>query len=603
MFEIFGCKCFHWKRIDNLLPSEPDTYSLPASLPDWPPGWKLVVLKKSTPDFQFMYNCHLLHFENYATRTGQGFASGRISLGEIEVIKISRLEFIWTCKLPQDEKKGVSFYKPAAVPDGFNSLGHQCQINNQPLRSFLLVAREVAITKTEAAIFSSPVNSPALRKPIDYILVWSSYSFNDESYDGCGFFWLPQPPDGYKPLGYLVTNNPDKPDLDEVRCVRADLTDGCQAYRPILNVYSKFSSFPFEVWSTRPSHRGMIGKGVSVGTFFCGSYCTSGEELNIACLRNANPELHSMPNLEQIHALINHYGPTVFFHPDEVYLPSSVSWFFKNGALLYRAGDLTGESIDASGSNLPAGGTNDRAFWIDLPSDDHRDTVKHGNLKSAKLYVHVKPAYGGTFTDLAMWVFCPFNGPGTLKVGPLSFPFSKIGQHVGDWEHFTLRICNFSGELWSMYFSQHSGGQWIEAYNLEYIEGNKPIVYSSKNGHASYPHPGTYIQGSAKLWIGIRNDAARSNLFVDSSTHYEIIAGEYIAGDIIEPGWLQYMREWGPTIVYNSRNELDKIFNRLPVMLRYSVENIFYKLPVELYGEEGPTGPKEKNNWVGDERS
>ena len=30
--------------------------------------------------------------------------------------------------------------------------------------------------------------------------------------------------------------------------------------------------------------------------------------------------------------------------------------------------------------------------------------------------------------------------------------------------------------------------------------------------------------------------------------------------------------------------------------------NIFDKLPVELYGEEGPTGSKEKNDWVGDDR-
>ncbi|KAG8641841.1 uncharacterized protein LOC110627328 isoform X1 [Manihot esculenta] len=568
---MFGCKCFHRKRIDNCLPSEPDSFSLPAPLPDWP--------------------------------SGQGFASGRINLGEIEVVRVSRFELIWTCNLSQDKKTGVSFYKPVGVRDGFYSLGHFCQFNNKPFRGFLLVAREVAFAETQGANFGRPVNSPALQKPLDYTLIWSSYDGSEENYDGCGFFWLPQPPRGYKPLGFLVTEKPEKPDADEVRCVREDLTDECQAYRPILTSYTKLSTFPFQVWSTRPCHRGMLGRGVSVGTFFCSNHWSCGEELSIACLRNTNPELHSMPNLEQIHALINHYGPRVFFHPDEIYLPSSVSWFFKNGALLYKAGNLTGEPIDISGSNLPVGGTNDRAFWIDLPNDDRRDTVKLGNLESAKLYVHVKPAHGGTFTDIAMWVFCPFNGPATLKVGPVNVALSKIGQHVCDWEHFTLRICNFIGELWSLYFSQHSGGEWVEAYDLEYIEENKPIVYSSKSGHASYPHPGTYIQGSAKLGIGIRNDAARSNLYVDSSTNYEIVAAEYIQGNAcIEPSWLQYMREWGPKIVYNSKNELDRIINFLPVRLRFSAHNIFYKLPLELYGEEGPTGPKEKNNWVGDER-
>ncbi|XP_065875471.1 hypothetical protein At1g04090-like [Euphorbia lathyris] len=561
---MFGCECFVWNTTPNLLPSEPDIFSLPSPLPPWPPG--------------------------------QGFASGTINLGEIEVVKISRFELIWTLDLSQDIKKSVSFYRPLSLPEGCYSFGHYCQINNQPFRGFLLAAREVTLSTTEAA------SLPALQKPIDYTLIWSSYDGFEDDCAKCGYFWLPKPPEGYKSLGYFVTNSPHKPDLDEVRCVRADLTEECQAYRRILHLHSEI--FPFQVWSIRPINRGMLGRGVSVGTFFCSSYWTSGEGLGIVCLKNSNPQLHGMPNLEQIHKLIEHYGPTVFFHPDETYLPSSVSWFFKNGALLYKAGDSKGEPIDGNGSNLPAGGRSDGQFWIDLPSDDRRDTVKGGNLESAKLYIHVKPAEGGSFTDIVMWVFCPFNGPARIKLGPVNLALGKIGQHIGDWEHFTLRICNFTGELWSLYFSQHSGGKWVDAYDLEYIEGNKPIVYSSKSGHASYPHAGMYLQGSAKVGIGIRNDACRSKLLVDSSRQYEIVAAEYLGGniDIIEPNWLQFMRVWGPKIVYNSRNEVDKIVNRLPLRARNSVENIVYKLPIELYGEEGPTGPKEKNNWVGDER-
>ncbi|XP_022758537.1 uncharacterized protein LOC111305347 isoform X2 [Durio zibethinus] len=535
---MFGCQCFYWKKRDLLAPSEPETYSLPAPLPQLPQG--------------------------------QGFASGKINLGELEVVKISRFKFIWSTNL-QDEKKGVTFYKPVGIPDGFYKLGHYCQSNDQPFRGFVLVVREIP-SESEAAHFSIHVASPALREPLDYTLVWCSNDRNEESPEGCGFFWLPQAPKGYKSMGYLVTHSPKKPKLDKV-------------------------------WSTRPYHRGMLGKGVSVGTFSCNSCWTPGQELPIACLKNLDPTLHAMPNCDQIHALINHYGPTVFFHPDEIYLPSSVSWFFKNGALLFKKGDLVGEPIDIDGSNLPSGGRNDGEFWTDLPTGDRRNSVKLGNIGSAKLYVHVKPALGGTFNDIAMWIFCPFNGPATLKVGYMNIALSKIGQHVGDWEHFTLRICNFTGELWSIYFSQHSGGVWVNAYDLDFIQGNKAIVYSSKSGHASFPHPGTYIQGSAKLGIGIRNDASSSNFYVDSSTHYELVAAEYLGdGVVAEPGWLQFMRKWGPTIVYDSRTELDKFINILPMMLRYSVQNIFYKLPVELYGEEGPTGPKEKNNWVGDER-
>lgn len=540
---------------------------------------------------------------NYvAAFSGQGFASGRINLGEIEVTKSFRLEFIWGYSPSQDKKKGISFYKPVGIPDGFHCLGHYCQSNSKPFRGYVLLARELASCEPSENVLS-PTNLPALREPVDYALIWSSYDWSDESYEGCGFIWLPKPPNGYKPMGYVVTNTSDKPQLHEVRCVRADLTDKCEAYKVIINISSKFSDAPLQIWKTRPSQRGMLGKGICVGTFFCSSYYIRGEDLETVCLRNLGLTLHAMPNLDQIHALIKHYGPTVFFHPNEVYLPSSVSWFFRSGALLYSAGNSVGEPIDATGSNLPSGGTNDGEFWIDLPADERRNSIIYGNLGSAKLYVHVKPALGGTFTDIAMWVFCPFNGPGTLKIGQMNMPFSKVGQHLGDWEHFTLRICNLTGELWSIYFSQHSGGEWVDAYDLEYIEGNKAIVYSSKNGHASYPHPGIYLQGLIKLGIGVRNDAARSSLYVDSSSHYEIIAAEYLGdGVVAEPGWLQFMREWGPKIVYGSSTELNKVIKRLPLLFRFRVENMCCKLPMELYGEEGPTGPKEKNNWVGDER-
>lgn len=570
---MFGCKCFYWNSVTDLSsPPESEPFSLPAPIPKWPEGGS--------------------------------FATGRISLGELEVMKVNRFEYIWGYGLTQDKNKGVSFYKPVDIPDGFYCLGHYCQLNSQPLRGFLLVAREVATYLPETAHASDPDKPPALQRPLDYSLMWTSNDVREGEYGGFGNIWLPQPPEGYMPVGYLATNKPEKPELDEVRCVRADLTDRCEIYRLMFNGSSKFPNFPLRVWETRPCHRGMLGRGVSVGTFFCSSYKDVGEELQIACLQNLNPLLPAMPNLDQIFALIHHYGPTVFFHPEEVFLPSSVEWFFKNGSLLYKAGILDGEPIDASGSNLPGGGTNDGKFWIDLPGNDQREDVKHGNLESAKLYVHVKPALGGTFTDIAMWVFCPFNGPATLKIGLVNIALNKIGEHVGDWEHFTLRICNFNGELWSIYFSEHSSGVWVDAYELEYIEGNKAVVYSSKSGHASYPYPGTYIQGSTKLGIGVRNDCARSDMFVDSSSRHELVAAEYLGEEVIpEPFWLQFMREWGPTIVYESRTDLDKILNLLPVMLRYSMESIFDKLPVELYGEEGPTGPKEKDNWVGDERS
>lgn len=548
---------------------------------------------------------HLSHTPNQFSKNiytglclGQGFGTGRISLGEIEVAKITKFQSVLNL---HGKSKGVSFYKPVDIPKGFLCLGYYCQPNNQPLRGYVLVALETATPKPKfGCLQDSKSNLPALEKPVNYSLVWSV----DSSSDGPGYFWLPNPPLGYKAVGFVVTTNPEDPKVDEVMCVREDLTETCETSDAICSMDSIFSKDAFRVWSTTPCERGMWCQGVAVGTFFCSSYSDSKKDLCIGCLKNMNSSLDGMPNLNQVHALIKHYGPTLFFHPDEEYLASSVQWFFKNGALLFRDGSDKGEPIKLGGSNLPAGGVNDGKFWIDLPSDDEaKERLKKGNMESSELYVHVKPALGGAFTDIAMWVFCPFNGPATLKVGLLTIALNKIGEHVGDWEHYTLRVSNFTGELWQIYFSEHSGGRWVDASDLEFIQGNKAVVYASKHGHASYPHPGTYIQGSKKFGIGARNDVARSKFFIDSSTRYKIIAAEYLGdGVVAEPAWLQYMREWGPTVMYDSRSEIDKILDLLPFYFRFSVENIFDLFPTELYGEEGPTGPKEKDNWEGDER-
>ena len=60
---------------------------------------------------------------------------------------------------------------------------------------------------------------------------------------------------------------------------------------------------------------------------------------DIACLKNTNSDLSSMPTLEQIKPIIKAYSPWVYFHPDEKYLSTLVEWFFENGGLLYKRGD------------------------------------------------------------------------------------------------------------------------------------------------------------------------------------------------------------------------------------------------------------------------
>ncbi|KAL5976756.1 hypothetical protein ACLOJK_021089 [Asimina triloba] len=365
----------------------------------------------------------------------------------------------------------------------------------------------------------------ALVKPVDYTVVWSCESMKNNT-DGHGYIWLPMAPKGYVAAGLTVTNSSEKPSLDEIRCVRSDLTEACENDTWLWGTKVTSSSSNFNVYSARPANRGTQALWVKPST--------------------------AMPDLIQIHALMQTYSPWVYLHPGETYFPSSVSWYFDNGALLYKQSKPTVSTpIDLTGSNLPLGRSNDWAYWLNLPIEESaKEYVKRGDLQSSKCYIHAKPMLGATFTDIAIWLFYPFNGPARAKVELVTVDLEKIGEHVGDWEHVTvtLRISNFNGVLWRVYFSEHSSGQWVDAAEIEFEGGenrpvvlwrvyfsehssgqwvdaaeiefeggeNRPVAYASSHGHAMHPKAGLVLRGLSQLGIGKRNDTEKGKDGMDT---------------------------------------------------------------------------------------
>jgi hypothetical protein len=97
------------------------------------------------------------------------------------------------------KSKGVTFYRPARISDDFFCPGHYCQPNDQPLRGYVLVARDMVATRMDSEdglVQDSVQKLPALRNPGNYTLVWNAESTNG----GCVYIWLPNPPVGYKAM-------------------------------------------------------------------------------------------------------------------------------------------------------------------------------------------------------------------------------------------------------------------------------------------------------------------------------------------------------------------------------------------------------------------
>ncbi|CAI0547655.1 unnamed protein product, partial [Linum tenue] len=527
-----------------------------------------------------------------------GFASGAIDLGGgLHVFQTASFNKIWSTQQGGPDNLGASFFEPTQLPPDFHMLGTHSQPNANPnAHGWILAGKDAA------------GDGGALKPPVDYTLVWTSSDTEKINQQGIAYFWLPVPPDGYRAVGHVITTSPDKPPLEKVRCVRSDLTDQCQADAWLWGPADAGDPdlTGFNVFNLGPGDGSAAG--VSVGTFIAQSSGLPGDHPTlVACLKNQNSvdgsTSSSMPNLKQVEELFKRYAPWISLHPDEEFLPSSVDWFFSNGSLLYEKGKESNPTpIDPIGSNLPQGGSNDGAYWLDLPVDGSaKERVKKGQLAGVQVYLHAKPASGGTFTDLAVWVFYPFNGPGRAKVEFIkSIKLGKLGEHVGDWEHVTLRISNFNGLLQSVYFSQHSGGSWVGSADLEYRGGSRPVAYASLHGHAMYPHPGLVMLGSKD--IGIRDDTATGGMVVDTAAGFAVVAAEYLGKDgVVEPPWLNYMREWGPKIDYDVDKELAKVRKLLPGTLKKEFDKMVRNLPKEVLGEEGPTGPKVKASWNGDE--
>ena len=89
---------------------------------------------------------------------------------------------------------------------------------------------------------------------------------------------------------------------------------------------------------------------------------------------------------------------------------------------------------------------------------------------------------------------------------------------------------------------------------------------------------------------------------MDTGERFLVVAAEYLGSVVVEPPWLNYARKWGPKIDYSIANETKKVEKLLPGFLKSKFEKFIGGLPTEVLGEEGPTGPKMKESWSGDEK-
>ncbi|SDW54916.1 protein of unknown function [Marininema mesophilum] len=171
---------------------------------------------------------------------------------------------------------------------------------------------------------------------------------------------------------------------------------------------------------------------------------------------------------EQPQELMKRYAPRLIFDKSESYYPMSVEKSFpyfdreKRDDGNYSL--KTKENLEDPDSTLP--------FF-------------NGDLSTSKIYAYyIKRS--DNVVDIVYWVFYPYNQG--KKVA-----WWTLGNHVGDWEHVTVRLTNSSPS--QVYLSAHSGGSTMGWDDAPKVGGTHPIAYVAKGSHGMYKDAGKHVYG------------------------------------------------------------------------------------------------------------
>ncbi|WP_199745869.1 Vps62-related protein [Corallococcus sp. AB030] len=314
-----------------------------------------------------------------------------------------------------------------------------------------------------------------LARPSNYNWIWDD-SGSGGTHDVS--FWEPVAPAGYTCLGHVAVLGYSKPSTDLIRCVRSEYVlpanpawvwdDRGSGADDDIGVWQAAArdhrGLPASTFISRPSHGDTGGNRYWV--------------LNKSATSNA--ELRGLPVDAQAVAA---FAPRVWLHPDEAYFPSSTQFHLAN--------------VHEENGHL----VTNQALGCDSCTDPQFLDGQRPNQTPVPVYAQViTRTQGGlptNVTDVLYWSFYPYNNGKRVCIGWYSpwgcvGGYSTFGNHVGDWEHLTVRFID--GRPAQVYLSQHANGQTFTfGDKAVFLTGWHPEVFSANGSHGLYPDAARHI--------------------------------------------------------------------------------------------------------------
>lgn len=331
------------------------------------------------------------------------------------------------------------------------------------------------------------------------------------------------------------------------------------------------------------SEAGSSGDAPTTGAPTTGAAPTSTSDPGATSSTDATTGAPSEPD-PRLQALIT-YAPRVWLHPDEEYFPSSVEFAFP-----FMTRFLAGDSN----------------YWIRSTAalDSPSDTLPFfaGDLDGAPVYAFYADK-GSQIVDLVYFFYYPYNR-GKSVVDTI------WGNHVGDWEHITVRLNRGADDVLTpvqVYLSAHSFGGAYDWAEVERTGDTHPVVYSAWGSHGVWSSPGAHeYMTIGEEVLGVCVTIVCTDLTDDTAAGiawdtWERVAGfDYGAkaglGDQTWPVWMSESFS-EPGAEPSSTPGGGPIF-------RWGNEEDCSTLGVDISDligvcrlEDGPTGPASKDTW------
>lgn len=222
--------------------------------------------------------------------------------------------------------------------------------------------------------------------------------------------------------------------------------------------------------------------------------------------------------------ILQRYKPCFYFHPDESFFPLSVERFVDTSSVYWKG------AIVANKITIP----NLERFQ----EDTHLESTEIHGKYSNEVPVYGKIDFFPSFIELKYIILFAMNGP----IGCCAC--FGAGEHSGDIEHITIRLDIVTLEVLEVYFSAHSGGQWVSPSDLDYHYPSQIVVYVAKNSHALYSKPGM----KPRLFF-FGNDQVQKGLLWDPN----------VVEINVDTNWVLYKGKWGTVSPLNRKGWFNNV--------------------------------------------